>query len=58
MESLLEEHERLVESANLSNSLQDVQSTIDILIEARDAIKASRFRIIALSSWCSLCWFL
>lgn len=43
MESLLEEHERLVESANLSNSLQDVQSTIDILIEARDAIKASRF---------------
>ncbi len=55
MESLLEEHERLVESANLSNSLQDVQSTIEILIEARDAIKASRFRIIALSSWCSLC---
>ncbi len=47
MESLLEEHERLVESANLSNSIQDVQNTIDILAEARDALRASKHTIAA-----------
>ena len=41
MESLLEEHEKLVESASLSNSLHDVQKTINLLVEARDAIRAS-----------------
>ena len=42
MESLLEEHERLVDSANLSDSLLDVQNTIDILTQARDAMQASK----------------
>ena len=42
MEALLEEHERLVETANLSNSLHDVQNAIDILCKARDVITASQ----------------
>lgn len=41
MEALLEEHEKLVKKGNLSKSVEDVQKTIDLLVQAREAIAAS-----------------
>ena len=52
MEALLEEHEKLLGKGNLSNSLEDVQKTIDLLVKARDSIAASTFSL----AWASLGW--
>ena len=41
MEALLEEHEKLVKKGNLSKSVEDVQKTIDLLVQARESIAAS-----------------
>lgn len=41
MEALFEEHEKLSCKGNLSQSVEDVQKTIDLLVRARDSIAAS-----------------
>ena len=38
MEALLEEHEKLARKGNLSKSVDDVQKTIDLLVQARESI--------------------
>ncbi|KAL9104155.1 MAG: hypothetical protein Q9163_000854 [Psora crenata] len=38
MEALIKEHERLASKSNLSQSVQDVQNTIDLLVRARESI--------------------
>ncbi|KAL8685666.1 MAG: hypothetical protein Q9218_007621 [Villophora microphyllina] len=41
MEALIAEHEKLSKSGTLSKSLDDIQKTIDLLINARETIAAS-----------------
>ena len=41
MEALLAEHERLASKSNLSKSLEDVEKTIELLVNARDTLAAS-----------------
>lgn len=43
MESILAEHEKLVRKGNLSKSVDDVQKTIDLLVNARETIAAGMF---------------
>ena len=41
MEQLLQEQERLEKKGNLGKAVNDVQKTIDLLVNARDSISAS-----------------
>lgn len=41
MEALILEQEKLAKGGNLGKSLEDVQKTIDLLVNAREAIAAS-----------------
>ena len=41
MEALILEQEKLAKGGNLEKSLEDVQKTIDLLVNARDAISSS-----------------
>lgn len=43
MELLQKEHQRLFKRAQSSKSINDVQATIDLLKEARDAIERGTF---------------
>ena len=43
MEALLAEHEKLARKSNLSKSIDDVQKTIDLLTDARNAVAASKY---------------
>lgn len=42
MDSLLAEHERLSKSGTFSKSLDDIQKTIDLLVNARETIAAGK----------------
>jgi hypothetical protein len=54
MEALLEEHEKLARKSNLSKSVEDVQNTIDLLVQARESIAAgtSYALLVMVSSSC------
>ena len=41
MEALISEQEKLTKGGNLGKSLEDVQNSIDLLVNAREAIAAS-----------------
>ena len=43
MDVLRQEHEGLVQKANLGKSVEDVQKTIDLLIKARESIATSMY---------------
>lgn len=55
MEALLEEHEKLSRDGNFSESVEDVQKTIDLLVKARDSIAASTFCSVPWFSWVGAC---
>lgn len=42
MEALLAEHQKLANKGNLSKSVDDVQKTIDLLVNARKTVVASK----------------
>lgn len=44
MESLQKEHERVEKKGSLKKSIDDVQKTIDLLVNARDAIATGKYR--------------
>ena len=41
MEALILEQEKLAKDGNLGKSLEDVQKTIDLLVNAREAVSTS-----------------
>ena len=43
MDGLQKENDRLSKKSNLSKSIEDVQGAIDLLVNARNSIKASMY---------------
>lgn len=46
MEALFQEQEKLAKTGNLEKCLQDVQKTIDLLVNAREAISRSMLVVV------------
>lgn len=51
MEALLEEHEKLARKGNLSKSVDDVQKTINLLVQARESIAVGTSRALLATSF-------